>query len=182
LIFEVTPEGSTVWQYNTGGQLFKTVYIAPEEQEPPENDTATPELDCSGLLSWTNVEPGAAVTGSFKVQNIGDVNSTLNWTVNTTSITWGSWTFTPESGDNLTPGDGEVTIQVSVVAPDEGDAEFQGYIRVENEQNSSDYDTIPVYLKTPRDLLTIHMRIHQFFMKWIHFFSENLSWILQRTH
>ena len=153
-IFEVTPDLTTVWQYNTGGQVFKVVYIPPGEQQPPEPNT--PNLECSGSLSWTNIQPGATVSGSFKLQNIGDDNSLLNWTVNSSSITWGTWTFTPESGTNLTRADGQKTVYVSVITPNEPNTDFEGYLRVENINNQSDYDTIPVILKTP-----VHSHLQQ---------------------
>ena len=177
-LFEVTPEGATVWQYNTGGQLFKVEIVSPDEQEePPESDV--PKVDCSGSLSWTDIEPAATVTGSFQVQNVGGSNSTLNWTVNTSSISWGNWAFTPISGENLTPNDGLITIEVSIVVPNEGNSEFQGFLRVENQKNSTDFDVIPVYLKTPVTIQTIQMMMYQFVLKWIHLFSGRIMTIFQ---
>jgi hypothetical protein len=105
------------------------------------------------------------VNGSFQVQNIGDTGSLLNWTINTSSITWGTWTFNPESGENLTPEDGQVTVRVSVVAPNQENTEFQGYIRVENRDNSTDFDVIPVYLKTPVNYYVIQMHMYQSFLR-----------------
>ncbi len=167
-IFEVTPEGTTVWQYNTGGQLFKAEVISSEE--PPEPDV--PKVDCSGSLSWTKIEPGTTVNGSFQLQNIGGANSTLNWTINTSSISWGTWTFTPESGTNLTPDDGLITVQVSVIVPDEKNSEFQGYVRVENINDPTDFDVIPVTLKTPVKIIpTWLIFLHQFLS---HFFQNHL--------
>ena len=155
--FEVTPDKNTIWQYTnpypSGGMndVFKIVYIPPET--PPE--TEVPDLDCSGSLQWTDVHPGATVTGSFTVQNIGGSGSLLNWTVNTSLLTWGTWTFTPASGNDLTPQAGSVTVQVSVVAPNESNGDFEGYVRVENQENASDYDLIPVSLSTPTLLQTM---------------------------
>jgi hypothetical protein len=169
-IFEVTPEGATVWQYNTGGQVFKVVYIPPEE--PPEPDV--PDLDCSGSLSWTKVEPGATVNGIFKVQNIGDTGSLLNWKINNSLINWGTWSFNPESGVNLTPENGELTVHVSMVAPNEQNTEFEGYIRVENEDNPDDFDLVPVNLKTPKSINEIHTTIYNFIIKIINLFSEKI--------
>ena len=146
-IFEVTPQGSTVWQYS-GSQVFKVEYIPPEAPEPPPGNTTTPDLDCTGSLSWSDIQPGETVHGSFQVQNIGDSGSLLNWTVNSSSLTWGTWTFTPASGENLTPEEGSVTVQAYVVAPNEENAEFQGFLQVQNRDNASDFDTIPVILKT----------------------------------
>lgn len=176
-IWEVTPEEATVWQWTGAGEVLKIDYIPPEEQEPPVPNT--PDLDCSGSLSWTNVQPGATVNGSFQVQNIGDAGSLLNWTVNTSSITWGTWSFTPASGKNLTPEDGQVTVQVSVVAPDEKNSEFEGYLRVENRDNSTDFDLIPVYLKTPVNKNVIQTMTHPFLFKLRqrHSLIENMEFI-----
>jgi len=149
--FEVTPDKTVVWHYTNpypssgSNQVFKIVYVAPPA--PPESPQ--PDLDGSGSLHWTDIQPGATVFGSFTVQNIGDSDSLLNWTVNTSELTWGTWTFTPASGNDLTPQAGSVTVQVSVVAPDEENANFAGSIRIENIENASDYDLIPVSLSTP---------------------------------
>jgi hypothetical protein len=165
--FEVTPEGATIWQYTSPypspstNELLKIVFIPFEEPEPPE--PGTPDLDCSGSLSWTNIEPGATVNGSFQVQNVGDAGSKLNWTINTSSITWGTWSYTPESGKNLTPGDGQITVHVSVIAPDEQNTKFEGYIRIENQNDSNDFDVIPVSLQTPTKINIVYMNmLHQF--------------------
>jgi hypothetical protein len=174
-IFEVTPGGTTVWQYNTGGQVFKVVYIPYEEPQPPEPNT--PNLECSGSLSWSNIKPGATVTGSFQLQNIGDTNSLLNWTVNTSSITWGTWTFAPLSGTHLTPQEGQLTVQVSVIAPDEPESDFEGYLRIENINNSSDFDLIPVILKTPVNIIPIWWNMpHQMLLRFFqdHVFLQKL--------
>jgi hypothetical protein len=164
-IFEITPEGATVWQYSTGGQLFKAVYIPYEEPQPPE--PGTPDLACTGSLIWTSIKPGATVEGSFQVQNIGYTGSLLNWTVNTSSVTWGTWTCNPKSGDHLTPEDGLLTVQVSVVAPDEENAIFDAYLRVENKNNSTDYELIPVMLKTPARIIPWWLLLYQFLLRFL---------------
>jgi hypothetical protein len=169
-IFEITPEGSTVWQYNTGGQVFKAVYIPTEEEEPepPENET-TSDLDCSGSLSWTDIKPGATVVGNFELQNIGDNDSLLNWTIDASSISWGTWSFNPASGTRLTPEDGAVTVLASVVAPDEPNSDFEGYILVKNINNQSDSEQIQVTLKTPMNIIP----------PWLTFLQQFLSYFLQ---
>ena len=150
-IFEVTPENVIVWEYENPypnpyqNNLFKCKYYLPKES-PNEK----PNLDCEGSLYWTDVKPGDTVNGSFKVQNIGGEGSLLNWQINKSSIDWGTWTFNPESGINLTPEDGMITVQVSAVIPDKENSEFEGYIRIENKNDSEDFDIVPVYLNTPR--------------------------------
>jgi hypothetical protein len=176
--FEVTPDKTTIWQWTNPypspnqNDVFKIDYI-PLEEPPPEPDI--PDLECSGSLSWINIEPNATVGGFFQIQNIGDAGSLLNWTVNISSITWGNWSIAPTSGENLTPEDGKVTVQVSVVAPNEKNSEFQGDLRVENQENSTDFCLIPVYLKTP---INQDMYLQQFFKKIFKRFS-NLIPIVQ---
>ena len=154
---EVTPDKITVWQYTNPypnpaqNSVFKIDYIPPEvPPQPPQNNT--PDLNCTGSLSWSDIKPGSTVHGSFQVRNVGDPGSLLNWTVNN-SLTWGTWTFTPASGENLTPEQGPVTVQVYVIAPDEKNTEFQGFLQVQNRDNTSDFDTIPVTLKTSASMV-----------------------------
>jgi hypothetical protein len=177
--FEVTPEKDIVWQYvnpyptPSFNDVFKIDYIPPEQ--PPEPNT--PDLACSGSLSWDNVKPGETVIGSFEVKNIGDTGSLLNWTINTSSLTWGTWTFNPEFGEHLTPEDGPFTVQVSVIAPDESNSEYQGYIRVENLNNSSDFDVIPVDLKTPKTIGALLAPINGFIIQLKNFYS----WLIHKV-
>lgn len=146
--FEVTLDGTTVWQYVNPypgplmNHVFKIEYIAPKEPSEAAN------LDCTGSLSWSSVELEQTVEGSFQILNIGDPNSLLNWEIDTSSISWGTWSFSPQSGEGLTPEDGPVTVQVSVRAPAEKNREYTGFIRVENKDNTSDFDVVQVYLKT----------------------------------
>ncbi len=111
------------------------------------DDYYIPDLDCDGTLSWTNVEPGGTVTDSFIVKNIGEPGSELDWEVKTWP-SWGTWTFTPQSGNDL-PKNGQTTVQVTVVAPDEQNEEFTGEVKVVNKEDSNDYCIIPVSLTTP---------------------------------
>jgi len=101
------------------------------------------------------------------VQNIGDNGSLLNWTINNT-ITWGTWTFTPSSGEDLTPEQGPVTVDVHVVAPKEKNAEFHGNLTVQNKNNASDVDTIPVMLKTAASaFLPTAYPLVVMFLRWL---------------
>jgi hypothetical protein len=142
---EVTPDKQLVWTFvnpypsNQSNYVYRTEYIPPP---PPVS-----KLECTGSLSWSNIKPGGTVHGSFQVMNVGDSGSLLNWTVNNT-LTWGNWTFVPSSGEGLTPELGPVTVDVHVVAPKEKNAEFQGNLTVQNKNNASDADTVPVTLKT----------------------------------
>jgi len=167
-IFEVTPEKVVIWEYENPypnpyqNNLFNCKYYSPEESPPEE-----PNLDCEGSFFWTDVKPGDTVNGSFNLQNIGGEGSLLNWEINKSSIDWGTWIFNPESGMNLTPEDGKIIVQVSVVIPNKENSEFEGYIRIENKNDSEDFDVIPVYLKTPRKRV--------FILNLLYFFSNHTN-------
>ncbi|KYK29091.1 hypothetical protein AYK20_00770 [Thermoplasmatales archaeon SG8-52-1] len=180
--FEVTPEKNIVWQYVNPypsvlwNDVFNIDYVTPAEPPVPDE----PDLDCQGSIKWFYVKPGETVNGSFKLQNIGDAGSLLNWTINISSITWGNWSFTPSSGENLTPEDGQKTIHVSVIAPNEIETEFQGLIRVENKDNSSDFGLISVYLKTPLNKNVKHAPFFQFMLNFKDVLSEYLYNLFER--
>jgi hypothetical protein len=148
---EVTPEKVIFWEYINPfpnyyqNNVFKIIYY-PSNQTSPKG----PNLDCEGSFHWSDVKPGETLNGSFKIRNIGENNSHLNWKINASSFKGGTWKFNPESGTNLTPADGNIIVQVTFVAPNEKNSEFEDYIKVENSDNSKDYDIIPVYLNIPR--------------------------------
>jgi hypothetical protein len=150
-ILDVTYEKDIIWQYVNSypnpsqNNLFDVKYYPPESPPIPNH----PDLDCSGNLKWKNVGAGEIVYGDFQVVNIGDSGSLLNWSI-VSFPEWGNWTFDNLSDVGLTPEDGSFTVNVAVVAPDVEDTEFEGYIRVENQNDSYDYDIISVSLKTPR--------------------------------
>jgi hypothetical protein len=104
-----------------------------------------PDLECSGELVWEDVNAGSTVNGEFVVSNVG--GGLLNWEVDTYP-TWGTWTFTPDSG-SIAGGD-SVTVNVTVVAPPEKKQEFSGTVKVINSDNATDFCEIDVFLTTPR--------------------------------
>jgi hypothetical protein len=170
--FEVTPAGETIWEYTNQyptpatNNVFKIQYISPEEPPDPE----VPNLNCEGSLSWSRVKPGETVTGSFQVENIGGSDSYLNWKINVSNLNWGTWTFLPQSGENLTPQDGKTTVHVTVEAPNETSSEFEGYVFVENCDEPNDFNIIPVSLKTPVNNSPIQNMLHWFVNKIKEFF------------
>ncbi len=107
----------------------------------------TPDLDCSGTLSWTGVTPGETVAGTFTVENDGEPLSLLDWELSEYP-TWGTWSIDPESGTSLEQGD-TITIDVEVVAPNVEDDTFTGEVVIVNSNDPSDTCTIDVSLATP---------------------------------
>ena len=124
-----------------------------------------PDLECEGELSWPSVKAGEEVTGNFTVKNMGDPYSLLDWEVSEWPD-WGDWTFTPLSGNNLKPEDGEVEVEVTVIAPEEMD-DFSGTIKIENKENSDNVCIIDVSMTTPMNQNSITLPILQFIQKII---------------
>jgi len=167
IFFEVTPEKENIWQYTNPyptyftNQVFKIRYVPPV---PPG-----PDLDGEGSLQWKRITPGSLRTGSFTVANIGDASSQLNWAV-VSYPDWGNWSFIPVSGQNLTPEDGPMTVQVEVVAPSQPLTRFTGEIKLVNLQNSEDYDIIPVSLTTPV--------VYPYLTPWFHHLDAVFQFLL----
>ena len=120
-------------------------------------------MDCDGTLNWPEVNAGATVTGDFQIGNTGEVDSLLNWSIDTYP-TWGTgWTFTPSSGTELAKGSW-VTIDVSVVAPNQKNTPYTDKIKIINTNNASDFCEIDVSLTTPRNKALL---ISQPILQWL---------------
>ncbi|MBN1280011.1 MAG: aryl-sulfate sulfotransferase [Candidatus Thermoplasmatota archaeon] len=168
VFIEVTADKQIVWTYDNPyptlhDQVYRTQYIPPYQPPPPPPPPPHPDLDCNGSLSWSRIKPGATVHGSFQVLNRGVNNSRLNWTINNT-ITWGTWTFIPESGGNITPEHGPFTVHVYCMVPNENNTEFHGNLTVQNKNNASDYVDIPVTLTTSTSST---VSVHNPFLLWL---------------
>jgi hypothetical protein len=116
-----------------------------------------PHICCSESLSWDNIAPSSIINGDFYVENCGHYSSKLNWEVSEWPEDWGAdWTFYPQSGINLTPEMGQITIAVEFVAPDDKEKEFNGTIKMINSYDPSEFCEIDVYLQTPRNKQNIN--------------------------
>jgi len=154
--------------WDTGGVRYGMIFATTTCKECG----LKPDLECSGTISWTKVNPGSTVTDTFQVLNNGETDSLLNWRVKGYPSAWGEWTFTPESGTNLKPSHGPAEVEVKLIAPDIENEHFSGNIKIENIDDPSDYEYIPVSLKTPK---TKEKTINTPFLK----FLENYPIIYQ---
>jgi len=107
-----------------------------------------PVLSGGGTIKGTNLKPtGSAPFNPVYVENVGESGSKLNWEI-TETPSFGTWSFTPASGNGLTTGtqrDIEVWLEK---APSEANKEFTGHVRIINKDNPSNYVDIPVDIKT----------------------------------
>ena len=106
-----------------------------------------PDLDCSGDLYWFDPEPGSTITGDITVENIGEPGSLLNWEIESWPE-WGTWSFSPENGTNLSPGD-SIAITVEVIAPNEIEDDLVGDIKIINLANPDDYCILEAWIEIP---------------------------------
>ncbi len=112
--------------------------------------SAVPDLETSGSLTWSKLNPGSTAWGSFTIENNGDELSHLSWNI-VEYPEWGEWSFSPMSGDNLSPNAGSLSVNVTLQVPSDQYSDFSGGIKIVNQENSQDYSIIPVSLSTTRD-------------------------------
>jgi hypothetical protein len=117
---------------------WDNVYILEFGSEP------TADLVASGDLAWPAAPAGGTLTSQITVAN-GVPATMLDWEIESYPD-FGTWTFEPSSGEDLT---GTTTVDVTVVAPAE-DGEFSGEVVIANTESSADKVTIPVTLVTPK--------------------------------
>ena len=145
-------DGGNTWgNFATNDGCFKTYGI----------HEGGPDLTCEGSLSWNDVTGGSTVYGSITVENIGSPGTLLDWEIESYPD-WGTWSFDQESGTGLTPEDGEIIVDVEVVAPDDPETEFEGEVKIVNSENSADFCIIDVSLATPVSQQNSHILIQRF--------------------
>jgi hypothetical protein len=150
VFIRVTPDKQIVWTYDNPyptlhDQVYRTQYIPPPPPPPPD----TPRLSVVGSISWTGIKPNSIIRACFQVQNTGDPASHINWSLDTAGLIWGSWEFSPTSGQNLTPNDGAVTVNYTCRIPNDKNTNFRGYLTVFDTENVSNTVTVPVSIDTP---------------------------------
>jgi rhodanese-related sulfurtransferase len=107
-----------------------------------------PLLECTGSLTWNNVDPGSLLQTSLSVQNIGDSGSFLDWRIESYPE-WGNWSFEPSDGLDLPTGN-ITSVVVNVTAPEDIGTVFNGEVKIVNMENASNVVTLQVHLNTPR--------------------------------
>ena len=129
------------------------------------NTLQGPDLECVGSLRRVSVKPGSIITTRFYVKNIGESNSELDWRISEYPD-WGTWTFTPSSGEDLKPEDGIKNIDVNLVVPNEINEKFSGTITLANIQNSNDKCVLEVSFTTTRNKIIIYSLFLRFLERY----------------
>jgi C1A family cysteine protease len=134
----------------------------------PWNPT-TPDLDIEGDLQWEKVKAGSTVTDDFIIKNIGESLSCLDWQI-TEYPEWGTWTFSPSTGDDLKPN-GQNIVTVSLKTPLERNQKFSGQIKIVNKDNTNDFAIIDISLTTSKNLQLSRTYATEFIQHLLKFFS-----------
>jgi len=156
----MTYDTTYYWQINAkdehGASMWGAVWEFTTEASPK------PDLSCEGNLAWSKIKPGTEVIGNFTVTNIGEPDSNLDWEISDWP-SWGTWTITPLEGSDLKPEDSSFTIEVSVVAPNEKNKDYNGNVTIVNKEDGSDTCSIQVTLSTPMNKkISIRQILYQF--------------------
>jgi hypothetical protein len=114
------------------------------------NKTTLEDLSVDGSIIWQEKTGGEIVEGNFIVENVGEQNSLLTWEIASTPE-WGDWTINPSSGHSIRPIDGNITVHVSCILPDEQGKEYNDSITIINSNNPSDRGYIPISLSLPKN-------------------------------
>lgn len=107
------------------------------------------DLTCNDSITWKRINPGEEVSYTISIENTGESFSQLSWEIKETPA-WGTWTITPDSGSMLTPEHGPCDIEITVVAPEEKNKEFNGELTLVNTVDAIDFESIPITLTTEK--------------------------------
>lgn len=131
------------------------------------------ELCCDGTLEWTDIKPGAIVSGTFEVWNCGCEGSDLCWIVDSWP-NFGQWTFNPSSGNLQAPN--SITVKVFVETTELAQEEtYTGKVTIKNCNDPNEKYEIVVTLITPKDKQLPYTLFHRLLERF-----PNVFPILQR--
>ena len=103
-------------------------------------EVTIPKICCDpvGLNFGDEIPVGTTVSGQIYVCNCGDPGSFLNWYVDTTNVpSWGTWTFTPDSGTGVPETGPCAIVNVTCVVTTAGT--YTGDIYVYNADDPTDF-------------------------------------------
>lgn len=128
--------------------LYKVkIRYIPVEEEPEAEVYAYSTIE---PIVWYNVKPNSQVDDKVYISNLGSYDSKLDWTINKFETDWGTWSFSPSNGNDLTTDEGDKSITVKVTAPNKYKEHFDGWIKITNKNDHTDYRIIKVELDTKK--------------------------------
>ena len=104
------------------------------------------DLDCHGSIEWVDIPPFGSASGNFKVKNIGDPGTELDWEITEWPEWGGPWFFFPKNETGRKPEDGYKKVEINVQVPNDPGGEYFGVIKVVNKHDSNDWEVITIDL------------------------------------
>jgi hypothetical protein len=111
-----------------------------------------PDLQCTGNLDFGSCGTGQQVSAYISVKNAGDSGTELDWKISSWP-SWGSWKFSPSSGDNLKPQDGSKSIKVTLTTPSTT-GPYSGEVKIVNKSDNGDNEILDVSLTVTKSRQT----------------------------
>jgi hypothetical protein len=111
------------------------------------NQLSFEDLSAEGNLIFQDIKPSSTIIADITIKNIGAEGSYLDWEIQT-HPSWGTWSFTPSSGDNLTPEQGDQIVHIEIIVPNEKNQQFTGDLIIGNKNNMDDTSRIEVTVAT----------------------------------
>ncbi len=142
---KVTEGTHTVYAKSFDGKY----YSAEDSVQIIVNNIPDADLVCTANIDWNDTIPDSQIQGELSIKNGGDTGSLLDWKI-VAWPEWGTWTFDPIQGQDVTPTDGYRHVQINMTAPSEKHTRFFGDITIVNTNNPGDYEIIEVTLATPK--------------------------------
>lgn len=153
--------------------------ILDEKEITKETNNPESDLICTGEIKWEDViiDDNNGLVGSFFIENACDEipwDGGLDWRV-VSWPSWGMWDISPRYGEDLGPG---AKIEVSVLLSGAlNNKAYTGSIKVENQNDESDFDTVQVSLipKTKsvyKNYMILEKIFTNKFFSFLKFFSE----------
>lgn len=149
----------------TGNQ--HPITITMDEDKTIRAYFATSDMQVSGNIYLTDIEPGSSINSTIRIGNNGEEGSRLSWEARV-NANWGIWVMNTTSGSHIRPGE-SVTINITIDdIPDKKKSNFEGIITFTNTLDPSDTHDVFVSITTSYQRNPI--------LSWLqHFFNDLLS-------
>jgi len=167
----------------TGNQ--HPITITMDEDKTIRAYFATSDMQVSGNIYLTDVEPGSSINSTIRIGNNGEQGSRLSWQASY-NANWGTWIMPISSTETIRPGE-SLTLNITIEdIPDRRKSTFEGIITFTNTLDPNDTHDVFISITTSYNrnplLSWLEQFIDDFFSRFplIEEFFTNLSFGIPR--